>query len=73
MSLYQKAVAGLLFPLHEKLKGHDTTTVHRALEKSQWLSPQALAELQLDNLRRFLTRIEQTVPYYRDLFQALEM
>tara|TARA_R110000772_G_scaffold129051_4_gene237013 strand:- start:28003 stop:29355 length:1353 start_codon:yes stop_codon:yes gene_type:complete len=73
MSLYQKAVAGLLFPLHEKLKGHDTTTVHRALEKSQWLSPQALAELQLDNLRRFLTRIEQTVPYYRDLFQALEI
>jgi phenylacetate-CoA ligase len=72
MSLYQKAVAGLLFPLHEKLKGHDTTAVHRALEKSQWLSPQALAELQLDNLRRFLTGIGQTVPYYRDLFQALD-
>ena len=72
MSLYQKAVSELLFPLHEKLKGHDTLAVHKAMEKSQWLSPQGLAELQLDNLRRFLARIGQSVPYYRELFKALD-
>ncbi|QIB64719.1 phenylacetate--CoA ligase family protein [Kineobactrum salinum] len=71
MSLYQKLVAGLLLPLHEKLKGHDTIAVHNAMEKSQWLSPEQLAQLQLDNLRRFLLRIGSTVPYYEALFARL--
>ena len=71
MSLYQKAVAGLLFPLHEKLKGHDTIAVHKAMERSQWLAPEAMAQLQLDNLRRFLTKIGRTVPYYQKLFADL--
>jgi phenylacetate-CoA ligase len=70
MSLYQKAVAGVLFPLHEKLKGHQTLPVHRAMERSQWLAPEQVAELQVANLRRFLTRIGETVPYYRQLFAA---
>ncbi|MCR9186195.1 MAG: hypothetical protein NXH81_12425 [Halieaceae bacterium] len=72
MSFYQKAVAGLLFPLQERLKGHDTITVHKAMEASQWLTPEALAGLQLENLRRFLLRVEQNVPYYHDLFKALD-
>ncbi|MEQ9462276.1 MAG: AMP-binding protein [Haliea sp.] len=71
MSLYQKAVAGLLFPLHEKLKGHDTIAVHRAMEQSQWLAPEAMAQLQRDNLRRFLVQIGGTVPYYQALFAEL--
>lgn len=71
MSLYQKAVAGLLFPLHEKLKGHDTIAVHRAMEQSQWLVPEAMAQLQRDNLRRFLVQIGGTVPYYQTLFAEL--
>ena len=69
MSLYQKFVAHLLFPLHEKIKGHDTTAVHQSLERTQWLAPEEVEQLQLDNLQRFLTRIGQTVPYYRDLFR----
>lgn len=72
MSLYQKAVANVLFPLHEKLKGHDTLSVHRSLERSQWLSPSELTELQAANLRRFLTRIGETVPYYQRLFATLD-
>ena len=72
MSLYQKAVAGVLFPLHEKLKRHDTIAVHKAMEASQWLSPQALAALQLENLRRFLVKIGRTVPYYQELFKVLD-
>ena len=69
MSLYQKAIANLLFPLHEKLKGHDTTAVHRSLERTQWLSPTEMKQLQLDRLKRFLIRIGETVPYYRALFR----
>lgn len=72
MSLYQTLVGRVLFPLHERLKGHDTIAVHRALEASQWLPAGELALLQRENLRRFLTRIGQTVPYYRELFQRLD-
>ncbi len=68
MSLYRKAVTGILFPLHERLKKHDTIAVHRALERSQWLEPPQLAELQLANLQRFLARIGASVPYYQRLF-----
>lgn len=72
MSLYQKAVATTLFPLHEKLKGHNTLAVFRDLEQSQWLSAQEIKTLQIDNLRRFLQRIGTTVPYYQRLFSDLE-
>lgn len=71
MSLYQKAVAQILFPLQEKLKGHDTLSIHKALEQSQWLSPSAIAALQIGNLRRFLTCISDSVPYYQQLFATL--
>lgn len=71
MSLYQKAVANVLFPLHEKLKKHDTLAVHRALERSQYLSPAAISALQLSKLQRYLTRIGSTVPYYQRLFKTL--
>lgn len=72
MSVYQKAIANFLFPLHEKLKGHDTIAVHRSMEQSQWLSPGDLEQLQLDNLKRFLARIGKTVPYYKNLFRDRE-
>jgi phenylacetate-CoA ligase len=31
---YTRLAAGLLFPLHERLKKHDTVAVRRALEES---------------------------------------
>ena len=71
MSLYQKLVGNVLFPLHESLKGHDTTAVHKSLEQSQWLTPDGVAAVQRDNLRCFLERIGRTVPYYRALFAQL--
>lgn len=71
MSFYQRLVGGVLFPLHEKLKRHNTLAVHRELERSQWLSAAELADLQHKKLRRFLARIAETVPYYQRLFAEL--
>jgi len=71
MSLYTSLVSGVLFPLHERLKGHSTVSALKSLERSQWLSGAELEALQSDNLRRFLTRIARDVPYYRALFSAL--
>lgn len=62
-------VASLLFPLHERLKGHDTTRIRASLEASQWLAPEQLRALQADRLRALLATVAQRVPFYRDLFR----
>ena len=70
MRPYTRLVSSLLFPLHERLKGHDSVAVRRRLEDSQWWSTQRLQEDQLLRLRSFLIDVGQRVPYYRDLFAA---
>lgn len=66
-----RLVSSVLFPLHERLKGHDTVRVRRRLEESQWRPPQEIAERQARSLRAFLSEIQARVPYYRDLFSSL--
>ena len=68
---YTRWVSGVLFPMHEALKGHQTVEILKCLEKSQWLTPEAMKELQLDRLKTFLTTIEQHVPYYQTVFAEL--
>lgn len=70
-SLYTRVVSGLVFPLHERLKHHDTVAVRRQLEQTQWWSPDRLAQLQLQRLRGLLQHAQQHVPYYRDLFARM--
>ncbi len=72
MNLYTKLVSGGLFPLHERLKGHNSVEVMRAMERSQWLGPQEMEQLQIQRLREFLVRIGRDVPYYRALFSELD-
>jgi len=67
--MYTWACSHLLFPLHERLKGHHSVALHRELEASQWLAPEVLEEQQLCRLRDFLRRAAADVPYYRDLMR----
>lgn len=69
--LYTRLVSGLLFPLHEKLKRHDSVRVRAGLEQTQYWPPARLQELQLRRLRRLLDRAGRQVPYYRALFMAI--
>jgi phenylacetate-CoA ligase len=66
---YTRFVSGVLFPLHERLKGHDSVAVRRRLERSQWQPAAAIAQEQGQRLREFLVEIGQRVPYWRNLFQ----
>ena len=70
-SIYTRCVTNLLFPLHERLKGHDSVRVRRALEATQWWSADKLAALQTQRLRDLLMHVGTHVPYYRDLFHTL--
>jgi phenylacetate-CoA ligase len=68
---YTRFVAGVAFPLQERLKRHDTVAVRRALEHSQWWPAERLRALQLERLRRLLAECADGVPYYEDLFRRI--
>ncbi|MBL8397643.1 MAG: phenylacetate--CoA ligase family protein [Candidatus Accumulibacter sp.] len=72
MGLYTTFAAKILFPLQEKIKNHSTVAVLRDMERSQWLSPSEISELQLNRLKKFLTECENHVPYYKEKFSSLE-
>ena len=66
---YTRFASGILFPLHERLKGHDSVALRRRLERSQWLPGAEIARLQALRLREFLVEIGQRVPYWHALFR----
>jgi phenylacetate-CoA ligase len=70
MSAYTKLVSSVVFPLHERLKGHSTVAALQAMQQSQWLPAEQLQQLQLTRLRDFLVRVGNNVPYYRELFRS---
>jgi phenylacetate-CoA ligase len=69
--LYTSLVSSLLFPLHERLKRHDSPRIRRDMEEVQWWPSERIAALQLQRLRAFLVDVGQHVPYYRDLFSRI--
>jgi phenylacetate-CoA ligase len=71
MNIYTKFVSSILFPIHEKLKKHDTVRIKKEMEQTQWLSQSELKSLQLTKLKAFLIDVEQHVPYYQKLFKEL--
>lgn len=71
MNLYTSFVSTLLFPLHERLKRHDTVALRRLMEEAQWWSADRLAAFQLQRLRDLLRDVAANVPYYSDLFSRV--
>lgn len=62
----------MIFPLHERLKKHDTVRIRKQMEATQWLSESELQALQVKKLRKFLCDVKQHVPYYQTLFEQLQ-
>jgi len=63
-------LSGALFPLHERIKGHETLALRRALERSQWWTPEALAALQGERLQALMRDLTRRHAFYRDWFHA---
>ena len=66
--LYTRLCSHVVFPLHERLKGHASVAVRERLERSQWLSRAAIEAERVVRLREALQDAGTRVPYYRDLF-----
>jgi phenylacetate-CoA ligase len=62
--MHPALVNRVVFPLHERLKGKSTHAKLAELERTQWLAPAALRELQFERLRRHLDWAYREVPYY---------
>ena len=70
-AFYTKLISGLLFPLQERMKHHDSLAVRRSLEQSQWWDRDRLEAWQLNRLRALVQHAADHVPYYRALFNRL--
>lgn len=68
--MYTPLVSGLLFALHERLKGHTSVAVRSRMEQTQWWAPEQVIALQAERLRALLTAAAQ-VPYWRDMYTRL--
>ena len=69
--MYTSLVSSVLFPLHERVKGHQTTSIRRHMEQTQWWPAEHLQALQLSRLHRLLRDAYDNVPYYRHLFDEI--
>lgn len=67
---YTVLCSAVLFPLHERLKRHDSVERRRFLEQSQWWRRERIERHRIAQLRSFLQTIAATVPYYSELFAA---
>ena len=65
---WTRVVAGALFPLQERLKGHSSVARRRELEASQWWPRAELDAYRAERLRLLLADVARHVPYYRRLF-----
>lgn len=66
---YERIVRGIVFPLQQRIAGGGTMEKLARWEKTQWLSPEKLRDLQLEKLRKTLDHAARNVPWYRLSFR----
>jgi phenylacetate-CoA ligase len=71
MGMYTSLVSSYLFPLHERVKRHNTVALRRSMEDIQWWPSERVADLQRQRLHTLLKDAALHVPYYRDLFASI--
>jgi phenylacetate-CoA ligase len=63
----------LVFPLHERLKGHSTMRMLREMERDQWRSADDLRRIQEQRLQQLLAHAFTSVTYYREMLHEIGM
>jgi phenylacetate-CoA ligase len=61
-------ISGVVFPLQCRAKGHDTPRIRAAMERSQWLSREAIEAQAAEDLARFIETAVREVPYWGQFF-----
>ena len=63
-------IRNILLPFHEYLKGHTTLKMLAGLERTQWLKPEELRQLQEQKYHAIVEFVQEFVPFYRDLLKS---
>jgi phenylacetate-CoA ligase len=70
MSAYTSLCSSVLFPIHERLKGHDSVEIRRRLEQQERWPRERLGAWRGERLRAFLASIDRDVPHFTRQFAA---
>jgi phenylacetate-CoA ligase len=72
MSLYEPLLRHVLWPFYESvLRGRGTPRYMRQYQRDQWLSPDALRDLQFQRFRALVAWCYREVPYYGQRWRAM--
>ena len=66
-------VRNLIYPLHERMLHRPTFSYLSELEKSQWLTPEALGRLQREKLAGLLRIAERHCPWHAERIRAADI
>jgi phenylacetate-CoA ligase len=70
-NIHERVVGEMMLPLYETRLRRRKTYRHKAeFDSSQWLSPAELREVQWRKVQAILRHAYETVPFYREAFQA---
>lgn len=67
--MHPALVRRLVLPLHERFRRRATLRRLREMERSQWLNPAALLDLQENKLRQLANHAASRIPYYSRQFE----
>ena len=70
MDLYGRLLGNVLYPGWERLRGRDPHSVGRLLARTQYATPDELADLQSGYLRRLVRHAHRHTVYYRGQWDA---
>ena len=72
MSMYEPLFRHVLFPAYESaLRGRHTLAYLQEYERSQWMDPEQLEQLQWQKLRRLIRHCWDEVPFYRERWRHI--
>ena len=73
MSFESTLVKHIAFPLSDIVRGTHSIKCFHELEKTQWLSPTQIEDLQQKKLHDLLVHAYENVPYYRKMFKEIKL
>ncbi len=71
--MISQIIKNVIFPIGEFIQGTNIKTNLKNLERSQWWSYEQLEKLQIEKLRALMEHSYKNVPYYRDIFNKINL
>jgi phenylacetate-CoA ligase len=71
--MYPFIAENIIYPVGDLALGTSVMRYYRWFQKTQWWSPERLVELQNEKLKNLIKHAYTNVPYYRNMFDTLDL